>query len=305
MTALITDSLFKNHLTGAGHPECPARLGAILKALEGIPLPIFPARDASKEDLLRCHTEVYIQTAISDIKLKKRELSTGDVALSKNSLKAAIRAAGAVLCGIDAIIEGKVKQVFCAIRPPGHHAESNKGMGFCLFNNAAIGARYAQQVYGIKRVAIIDWDVHHGNGTQEIFENDPSVFYFSTHQANHYPGTGHSNEKGLGNIANCPILEGSDSRVNVIKAFNEVLVPAMKIFKPELVIVSAGFDAHIDDPLGNFNLTDADFAQLTEIVKQVAKQYAQGRIISLLEGGYNLTALASAVKAHILALNSN
>lgn len=313
---LVTDPIYKDHLTGPGHPECPGRVEAIYSTIKGLPLKPIKARDATEEDILRCHTKHYMQTVIKDVALCMKskvhdgtyQLSTGDANISPLSLLAAVKSAGGVLSGIDGVIKGVVDRTFCLVRPPGHHAESDKGMGFCLFNNAAIGARYAQQFEGINRVAIIDWDVHHGNGTQEIFYNDPSVFYFSTHEAPLYPGTGEKDETGSGSAKgttlNCPIKAGKNSRVKVIDAFKNELIPALDKFKPDLVIISAGFDAHSGDPLGSFNLTDDDYVELTNIVKEIANKYAKGRVISVLEGGYNLDAIASATKAHIIALMS-
>lgn len=314
---LVTDPIYKEHLTGPGHPECPGRIEAIQSTIKELPLKSIEAIEASEEDILRCHTKPYMQTVIKDVAkcMQSRkhngtyELSTGDTNISPLSLLAAVKSAGGVLAGINAVIEGVVQRTFCLVRPPGHHAESDRGMGFCLFNNVAIGARYAQQIDGINKVAIIDWDVHHGNGTQEIFYNDPSVFYFSTHQAPLYPGTGKKDEtgtgEGTGSTLNCPIKAGRDSRIKVIEAFRNELIPALDAFKPDLIIISAGFDAHQDDPIGSFNLTDDDFVILTDIIKEIANKHSRGRIVSVLEGGYNLKAIASAAKAHIIALMSS
>jgi len=203
------------------------------------------------------------------------------------------------------VVAGQVTAAFCALRPPGHHARPAQGMGFCVFNNAAVAARYAQQRHRLKRVLIVDWDVHHGNGTQDIFYRDGSVFYFSTHQSPLYPGTGHPNETGAGEGAgttlNCPFPFGA-GRKEIVGAFEDRLVPAADRFKPELVIVSAGFDGRINDPLGGFTLTDADFAELTKILTGIAARHAGGRLISTLEGGYNLDGLGKAAAAHVQAL---
>lgn len=313
---LVTDSIFKEHLTGPGHPECPGRIEAIYSAIKNLPIIPIQAREATEIDILRCHTRDYIRTVIRDVALCMKskihdgayQLSTGDTNISPLSLLAAVKSAGGVLAGIDAIITEEVKRTFCLVRPPGHHAESDRGMGFCLFNNTAIGARYAQQFDEFKRIAIVDWDLHHGNGTQEIFYNDPSVYYFSTHETPLYPGTGEKEETGNGDAKgttlNCPIKAGKDSRIKVIEAFKNELIPAMETFKPDLVIISAGFDAHKDDPLGGLSLTDDDYVELTNIIKNIANKYANGRIISVLEGGYNLQAIASAAKAHIITLMS-
>jgi acetoin utilization deacetylase AcuC-like enzyme len=313
-TVLITDPLFKNHLTGAGHPECPARCEVIVQALSSLKIPMLCPRDAKKEDILLCHTAAYFDIVKHNVLESKSvgiigssfSLSTGDTPICPESLKVALHAAGAVLTGIDAVISKQFKRAFCIIRPPGHHACSNQGMGFCIFNNIAVGARYAQKKYGVSKVLIIDWDVHHGNGTQQIFESDPSIFYFSTHQWPLYPGTGKAEEvgkgSGIGTTLNCPISPGENSRIQVLEAFRQKLIPTMERFQPDLVMISAGFDGHYSDPLGGFNLTNDDFGELTRISRQLAENYANGMIISVLEGGYNLQGIAEAAKAHVLAL---
>ncbi len=315
-TIIVTDPIYENHLTGPGHPESPKRYTSIMNALNELRIKLLAPRDAEEKEILLCHTPAYLkivqkevqECASSNIIDGRYALSTGDAQICPDSYKIALRAAGAVITAVDAVMKGQAAHALCVVRPPGHHACSDKGMGFCLFNNIAIGARYAQLNYRIKRVLIVDWDVHHGNGTQEIFYSDPSVFYFSTHQSPLYPGTGSESEtgkdEGKGTTMNCPISSGDESRESVIAAFKTKLVPAMKSFKPELVMISSGFDAHAGDPLGNFNLTDEDYRDLTHIVKEIAYKYAQGRIISVLEGGYNLHAIASAAKAHVAALMS-
>jgi len=308
---------FALHLTGYGHPESPLRCQAIVDALskQGLLTEknlIVPER-ASLDEVALCHSRSYIdivQNEIAAAKLLKAAngeytLSTGDVQICPDSLDAALSACGAAIKAVDLIVEGTSNTAFCPVRPPGHHAESNRGMGFCIFNNAAIAARYAIQKYGLKRILIADWDLHHGNGTQEIFYNDPRVFYFSTHQSGIYPGTGQSDEIGCGNIMNCPIAGGRGSRLKVLKAFQEKLVPAMSSFQPEFIIISAGFDAHADDPLGNLDLTSDDFKELTQILRGIARQYSTGRLMSLLEGGYNLHALAECSVAHVKALRES
>jgi len=233
------------------------------------------------------------------------ELSTGDTIICPRSLDAALRATGGVLNAVDAVFAKKARNAFCIVRPPGHHATPFRGMGFCIFNSIAIAARYAQHKYGISRVLIADWDVHHGNGTQHIFYHDGSVFFFSTHQHPWYPGTGLADEigegKGQGMILNCPFPAGS-GRKEILGAFQEKLIPAAEKVKPELVLISAGFDSREGDPLGNFLLTDTDFADLTRLMLEMADKYAGGRLLSVLEGGYNLQGLASAVRAHVQAL---
>jgi acetoin utilization deacetylase AcuC-like enzyme len=233
------------------------------------------------------------------------ELSTGDTIISTRSLDAALRAAGGILNAVDAVVDKKAENAFCIVRPPGHHATPIRGMGFCIFNSIAIAARYAQRQYGIDRVLIADWDVHHGNGTQDVFYTDGSVFFFSTHQHPWYPGTGLPDETGEGAgegmTLNCPFPAGS-GRKEILGAFQEKLMPVADEVKPELVLISAGFDSREGDPLGNFFLTDADFADLTRVMLEIADKHAGGRVISVLEGGYSLTGLAAAVRAHVEAL---
>jgi acetoin utilization deacetylase AcuC-like enzyme len=209
------------------------------------------------------------------------------------------------LAAVDAIMARQVDHVFCAVRPPGHHAEAGRAMGFCLFNNVAIAARYVQKKYGLTRVLIVDWDVHHGNGTQHSFEHDPSILFFSTHQHPHYPGTGRATERGKGAgeefTVNVP-MEAGEGDDEYRAVFQETLVPAADAFKPEFILISAGFDAHKEDPLASMGLTEAGYAELTGIVAGIAKRHAKGRILSSLEGGYNLAALSASVHAHIIAL---
>lgn len=318
-TYIATDAISLKHLTGWGHPECPARYSAISHALSISGLNnldnILKPRPATKEELLLCHTPDYLEIVKDDFKKVEALgildgqycLSTGDVQICPASLDVALMAVGSVLVGIEAVMEGKADNVFSLMRPPGHHACRNRGMGFCLFNNVAIGARYAQKKYGIKKILIVDWDVHHGNGTQDIFDDDPTVFYFSTHQELIYPGTGAAEDRGdgaaEGTKMNFPIAPGSSSRLEVLQAFQGPLLEAMKSFKPELILISAGFDAHYADPLGGFNLTTDDFSTLTRLVVDLADEYAGGRIVSALEGGYQLEALAASATAHVSALN--
>jgi acetoin utilization deacetylase AcuC-like enzyme len=233
-------------------------------------------------------------------------LSTGDTAIKgEATLDAARRAAGGLLLAVDAVCTGRVENAFAVVRPPGHHATPSKGMGFCLFNNVALAARHAQTNHGLERVLIVDWDVHHGNGTQETFYEDASVLFFDTHQSPLYPGSGHADETGRGAgegfTINCPFPAGAGRR-EIVGAFRDRLVPAADRFRPQLVLVSAGFDSRVGDPLGRFTLTDADFAELTAIVREIADRHAGGRIVSTLEGGYALAGLASAAAAHVTAL---
>lgn len=315
MIYFVSDPIFKAHKTGPWHPERPARVEMIDQALIATklktPANTLPLRFATEDEILLCHTKAYFDLVKQEIKNitdpdTTVSLSTGDAVICQKSFEASLLAVGGVLAAIDQVMNEPGTKAFCAVRPPGHHACSSAGMGFCLFNNVAVGARYAQLMYKIERVLIVDWDVHHGNGTQEIFYQDPSVFYFSTHEKDFYPFTGLADEigEGLGKgyTLNCPIAAGLGSRSKVIEAFETQLREKMKIFRPELVIISAGFDAHASDPLGHFNLTDDDFSTLTCIVKEIANEYAQGRLVSVLEGGYDLRALATAVVQHIAAM---
>ena len=308
-TALIYDPFHKRHLPGSVRPENPRRCDAILTALDraglmGGLLRITP-REARLEDILACHDERYVRTVRRDIAAALHSLSTGDTDVTAESYKAALLAAGGAAAGVDALFSRTARNVFCLIRPPGHHATPGRGMGFCIFNNAAIAARYAQRVHGAKRVVIVDWDVHHGNGTQDIFYADKTVFYFSTHQHPWYPGTGPAHERGAGDAAgttlNCPLPRGAGRR-EVLGAFETLLAPAMSAFKPDLVVISAGFDSRAGDPLGGFTLTDRDFADLTHLMTALADDSAGGRVLSVLEGGYNLTGLGQAAAAHVGAL---
>ena len=308
-TALVADPVSKEHDTGPGHPERPERYDAVARAIEALPAPLRPAKLAARpavdDDLALCHTRPYIQLVRREVAAGYRELSTGDTQIGPRSLEAALRAAGAVLSAVDAVMTGQTRNAFCLVRPPGHHARPDQGMGFCLFNNIAIGARHAQRKHGAGKVLIADWDVHHGNGTQDIFYTDGSVFFCSTHQSPWYPGTGRAEEtgegRGKGTTLNCPFPAGSGGR-EILGAFREKLVPAAASFKPDLVLLSAGFDSRLGDPLGRFTLSDEDFAELTRVMLEIADRHARGRLVSVLEGGYNLAGLASAAGAHLRAL---
>jgi acetoin utilization deacetylase AcuC-like enzyme len=308
-TALLLDPIYKQHLTGSGHPERPARYDAIMKALEEKRLvkdaAHVPTRRATEDEIAICHTRDYIATVKQDIARGARDLSTGDTAVSPRSLDVALLAAGGVMNAVDVVVQGKARNAFCAVRPPGHHASAVRGMGFCVFNNIAIAARYAQKKHGVARVLIADWDVHHGNGTQDIFYDDGSVFFFSTHQSPWYPGTGARDETGegagKGMTMNCPFPSGS-GRAEIVGAFRDRLVPAMDKFQPELVMISAGFDSRLGDPLGQFTLTDEDFADLTRLLMDLAEKHADGRVVSVLEGGYSLAGLAAGVASHVTTL---
>lgn len=310
MTGIVADPLCRLHDPGPGHPETPARFDAVITALRDAGLldrlTAIPARDATPDELRLCHTSDYLRQAEYEIRAGAEELHTGDTSVCDQSWEAAMRAAGSGLSAIDAVMAGQVNNAFCVVRPPGHHATRDRGMGFCVVNNIAIAARYAQRRHGIGRVAIVDWDVHHGNGTQDIFYEDPSVFFFSTHQAPFYPGTGAARERGAGagsgTTLNCPFPGGS-GRAEVLGAFEDQLAPAMAAFKPELVLISAGFDSRFGDPLGQFTLRDEDFADLSRLMLRIADRHAGGRLVSLLEGGYHLAGLGAAGVAHVRALS--
>jgi acetoin utilization deacetylase AcuC-like enzyme len=309
-TALLSGSIYREHLVGrVGHPERPERYDAVIGALEksGLAQDLFPVkpREATEEELLLCHTAKYLKIAKHDVDAGLPSLSTGDTDIGRNSWSVASQAVGGVLNAVDAVISGQARNAFCAVRPPGHHASAGRGMGFCLFNNVAIAARYAQRKHGLERVMIVDWDVHHGNGTQDIFYSDPSVFFFSTHQWPLYPGTGRANEtgegQGAGTTMNFPFPAGS-GRAEILGVVEDSLMPAAKKFRPDLLLISAGFDSRIDDLLGQFTLSDDDFADLTRAVMEMAETHAGGRVVSLLEGGYNLSGLASAAARHVETL---
>jgi acetoin utilization deacetylase AcuC-like enzyme len=304
-TALVADPICREHLVGRPHPERPERFDAVLDALPLDRMTRLEPRSATADDLLLCHTPAYLRTARYDIENGYQHLSTGDTEIDARSWDVAVRAVGGVLNAVDSVMEGYTRNAFCVVRPPGHHATSNRGMGFCVLNNIALAARYAQRHHGLERALIVDWDVHHGNGTQDIFYTDPSVFFFSTHQWPLYPGTGCANETGAGagkgTTMNFPFPAGS-GRAEILGAVENSLMPAADRFRPDLILISAGFDSRIGDPLGNFTLTDQDFTGLTLRVMELADRHAGGRVVSILEGGYNLEGLASAAAAHVGAL---
>jgi acetoin utilization deacetylase AcuC-like enzyme len=305
----IVISAAEEHLTGPGHPECPQRVRAVAERLErdGLlaRLVTIAPRPATDEELLRCHAPEYLRTAKANVAAGLSRLATGDTNVSPGSLDAALQAAGGLLAAVDAVMAGRVDNAFAAVRPPGHHATPDRGMGFCLFNNVALAARHAQARHGVRRVLIADWDVHHGNGTQDIFYEDGSVLFFDTHQSPLYPGTGAAGERGrgpgAGRIFNNPFPAGA-GRDEIVGAFRDRLLPAADAFRPEFVLVSAGFDSRAGDPLGGFRLTDEDFAELTGIVKDIAARHCRGRLLSTLEGGYDPDGLAEATASHVRAL---
>lgn len=303
-TALFIDPVFWQHDTGPGHPECSARLNAIQHALqhpEFQELLIKNAPTATLEQVRLVHTDRMIQRVLNSIPKSGRTALDPDTIVSPNSGQAALQAAGAACAAVDAVFQDQIDNAFCAVRPPGHHAEPDRAMGFCLFNNIAIAARYAQQRYGLGKVAIVDFDVHHGNGTQAAFYEDPSVLYCSLHQSPLYPGTGRRDEKGVGNILNIPLPPGAGSH-DIRRAFDDLVIPALHDFEPELLLLSAGFDAHHNDPLASLDFSDADYTWMTEQLVVAAEALCQGRLISFLEGGYHLDSLGRCVANHIRIL---
>jgi len=306
MTGLAADPLCLKHDPGFGHPESPARYEAVISGLEEADLvekmPRIVARDATRAELRRVHSSHYLDLAEHMIKEGAPELATGDTAVCEASWDAALRAAGLTLNAVDAVMTGQLRNVFCAVRPPGHHATADRGMGFCILNNVALAARHAQKAHGISRVLIVDWDVHHGNGTQDVFYGDGTVLFFSTHQWALYPGTGRRTETGMGEgeglTINCPLAAGA-GRTEVLGAMRAELAPAAEKFRPELVLISAGFDSRAGDPLGGFVLRDEDFVEMTRLVMGIGEKYARGRVVSVLEGGYGLKGLGAAAAAHV------
>ncbi len=303
-TALYTHPSSLEHDTGPGHPEKIARIEAVYAALSGDSYRALDRREAQPatlDQLSRVHRGEYVRTILENIPEEGYARLDADTIVSPGSGEAALCAAGAIVAAVDDIVAGTIDNAFCAVRPPGHHAEPERGMGFCLFNNVAVGAMQARAAHGLKRVAIVDFDVHHGNGTQAMFENDADTLFASSHQFPHYPGTGAANETGVGNIFNAPLAAGAGS-AEFRDAMERTILPAVRAFKPEFVFVSAGFDAHARDPLASLRFEDRDFEWATVKLKEVAEEFAAGRLVSTLEGGYDLDALGTSVQAHVNAL---
>lgn len=308
-TGFLYDPIYLKHDTGANHPERPERLTAIVERLEQKGLldglvRLKPA-PASLQWITTVHTPDYVERVRQSCEVGVGYVDSPDAPASRASYEVALNAVGGVEAAIDAVVQGRIRNAFCAVRPPGHHALKDKAMGFCLFNNVAIAAKYLQRKHQLRNVLIVDWDVHHGNGTQAIFYDDPTVFYFSIHQSPLYPRTGSAEEKGegkgLGFTRNVPLAAGSGD-ADYRKAFVEDLEPAAAGFKPDFVLISAGFDAAQGDLLGSMKVTPEGYAELTRIVKRIAERYSHGRLVSVLEGGYNADSLAASVEAHVRAL---
>ena len=303
-TLLYTHQACLDHDPGSYHPESPARLRAVLEALataEFAGLQRREAPEAELDDLLRVHPRAHVERLLAAVPRTGHAAVDADTVLSPGSGRAALRAVGAMVAAVDAVVSGEADNAFCAVRPPGHHAEPGRSMGFCLFNSIAIGALRARELHGLSRVAVVDFDVHHGNGTQAAFAADDSLFYASTHQSPLYPGTGGASETGVGNIVNVPLRPMSGSSQFRLGVTRHIL-PALDAFAPELVLISAGFDAHRGDPLAQLLLEEADYTWITEQLLEIAYRHSAGRVVSTLEGGYDLVALAASAAAHVRVL---
>ncbi len=297
---IYTHPIGLKHDTGPNHPECPDRLQVLLDLFAEKSWPTNPAREAEWNWIARCHPMAYLDRLQDALPERGVAFLDNDTVLSPRSFDAALYAAGAVCQAVEDIVAGTVKRAFCAMRPPGHHAEPTKAIGFCLFNNVFVGALHAQSL-GLDRIAIVDFDVHHGNGSDVMARRHPNVFYASTHQWPLFPNTGGPDDQMPGRVLNIPLEAGTGSE-SFRKAYIEQVFPALEDFKPDLLMISAGFDAHKDDPLANINLEEADFAWITQELCKIAEKDAKGRVISVLEGGYNLPALKNSVAAHIVSL---
>jgi acetoin utilization deacetylase AcuC-like enzyme len=304
--ALFTHPSALAHDTGEGHPECADRVRYLLRALETQEFSALLreiAPEAPVAALEAAHTPAHVARILAMHPAPGEiEAIDADTFVSPGSLEAALRGAGGAMAAVDAVMEGWAKAAFVAMRPPGHHAEGDTAMGFCLFNNAAVAAYHARARWGLTRIAVVDFDVHHGNGTQDIFWHDKDLFYGSSHQHPCYPGTGMARERGIaGNIVNIPLEPGADG-AKFRAGWGTGIIPALRAFKPELLIISAGFDAHAHDPLAQLRVREADFTWVTEALLAVADEFCPGRVVSLLEGGYDLEALASSAAVHVKAL---
>ncbi|MGB0748198.1 MAG: histone deacetylase family protein [Magnetospiraceae bacterium] len=301
-TILFSHPVCTEHEDMPGHPEQPARMDVVHRALEDEQFMFLDRREAPEADaeiIAGVHDPRYVADLLSAVPKSGYLSIDGDTGMNPHSGKAALRAAGGVIAAVDAVMRGEVRNAFCAMRPPGHHAERARAMGFCLFNNVAIGAVHAQKAHGAERVAVVDFDVHHGNGTQNMFYDNKNLFYASSHQFPSYPGTGRTSETGVaGNIVNAPLKPGTGGP-EFRAAYEERVLPALRAFKPDLLIISAGFDGHVRDPLAELNLHTTDYVWVTEKLLDVAAECCDGRVVSSLEGGYDLAALAHSCAAHV------
>lgn len=303
-TLLLTHPACLEHDTGYGHPERADRLRAIERALGAKDFAALKREEAPRADLgaiERVHPKAFIAEVEASIPKELHNRLEPDTVVSPGSWEAVLRSNGAVIRGVDQVVAGDVNNAFCAVRPPGHHAEPSRAMGFCLFNGVAVAALHARAAHGANRVAVVDFDVHHGNGTQASFWNDKDLFFGSTHQMPLFPGTGAKNETGVGNIWNAPLAPGDGSE-EFREAYTSRIAPALDAFAPDLVLVSAGFDAHLMDPLAQIRLGEEDFAWVTEQLMETAAKHAGGKLVSVLEGGYDLDALASSTAVHVKTL---
>lgn len=308
-TGLVYHDDYLKHETGDGHPENPKRLLHLMDHLKGTKiwndLELIKPYNPSPRWIKLVHSSAYIKS-IEEACKNGIEMLDADTTISKDSYNVALLAVGGILAAVDAVIKKRLKNVFCAVRPPGHHAEHERAMGFCIFNNITVAAKYIQKKHNLKKVLIVDWDAHHGNGTQSAFYQDPSVYYFSVHQFPHYPGTGKEDEigerEGTGFTLNMPMAAGSGD-LEYLEAFENILSPAAQKFFPDFILISAGFDGHKDDPLSNLNLTSTGYERLTQVILDLAEKCCQGKVVSVLEGGYNLKAFSESVEAHLSALS--
>ncbi len=303
-TLLYQHAAFADHRVPQGHPERPDRVRATARALsdaafDGLIRRESPLAEAAVAEL--AHPPSYIESILKAAPAERLVNLDPDTWMSPGSVEAALRAVGASNAAVDAVMAGEAQNAFCDHRPPGHHAEKTRAMGFCLFSTAAIAARHAIRAHGLERVAVVDFDVHHGNGTQDVVEGDPTIFYASSHEGGIFPGTGHAHETGVGNIVNVPLDHGAGG-IAFRAAYERTILPALDAFAPQLLIVSAGFDAHRADPLASLQLETGDFAWITERLCEAAAAHCDGRLVSLLEGGYDLTALGESTAAHVATL---